>query len=377
MRLIVAGLLVLLLMPLVRAAPPPADDAALEARMLAEVKRRLAAKDARTRAWGAHLVARYRLGAVDDLVEILREQARLPVAQRDEWLCAAALDGLVRVEADLPSDLLLAHARGALLSPVLALIADDWVGENAARLPLFERLDEAGPDDAWVAAGSLCRDARERRFAAAVLRRFAPTIDVHVRDSRPRRPSCGGPAPRPAEVPPPPMAVVPLPEKWPPIGRYVLHRDRAPVGSRLLVEGPPPLLVRRVLPEGGRYRFPVSPPVDRQAIRGRWLFLLAHPWEPHVPRLGGRSITVRWKGNQPTLRVARRAADELEDDLGRVIRKLLKEGFLRDVDLASTPVRIRVRFHDERARRGVPLPPDESRLLWGRDRASRVKSRID
>jgi hypothetical protein len=60
-----------------------------------------------------------------------------------------------------------------------------------------------------------------------------------------------------------------------------------------------------------------------------------------------------------------------------VIRKLLKEGFLGDVDLASTPVRIRVRFHDERARRGVPLPPDESRLLWGRDRASRVKSRID
>lgn len=145
----------------------------------AEAARLLNSGENRERAWGAYLVGLNALkGQTPSLVSILRDESLSGGGPSESVVRQAALDSLIQLDAEVPSDVLLplyAHSP----NEVLILLARSPQENRDALLALFT--DDESPAR-WFAAGNLLAEVRAPGFAARLLAGLKIRASVYVFD---------------------------------------------------------------------------------------------------------------------------------------------------------------------------------------------------
>ncbi|HEX8290926.1 MAG TPA: hypothetical protein VF570_04170, partial [Pyrinomonadaceae bacterium] len=208
----------------------------------AEAARLLKSQGNRERAWGAYLAGAHGLMEHAPLLVGLLEDPNIVSGGWEESVVRqAALDALIRLDAEVPAEKLL-PLYGSSPDEVVILLAR--VPKQNAR-ELLSLFNENIPDARWAAVGNLLADARARGFAARLLARLKVSASVYVYDSEGDRgygggcgygSGCG--------------VAAHTPEGFPPVGYYSLSTTQAR-GAVVLAPGRHTVYyVRRPAPDG-------------------------------------------------------------------------------------------------------------------------------
>jgi hypothetical protein len=149
-------------------AAPPAD--AIEKAVVTQL---LATNDPRQLAWGAYLAGNYQQkSAIPAIILLLR------FANADVQL--AAIDALIRLDADVSEEDLSAFLKTNQVDPVLVLLARDPKKHGDF---LMRMLDRQLDDTDWVAVNSILSMAPPPGFAARLLREWTLHFHIQVWDN--------------------------------------------------------------------------------------------------------------------------------------------------------------------------------------------------
>ncbi len=194
------------------AAPPTplstVGDAASEAARL------LKSQGNRERAWGAYLAGAHGIKENASLLVSLLEDPNVAAGVWEEAVVRqAALDALIRLDAEVPAEKLL-PLYAASADEVVILLARTPKRNERALLSLF---NEELPDARWAAVGNLLTETHAQGFAARLLSGLKVEANVYVYDWEGNRGyggngggggACGG--------------SFHTPQGFPPVGYYVL-----------------------------------------------------------------------------------------------------------------------------------------------------------
>jgi hypothetical protein len=336
--------LALAVLALLAAASPgrtPADG---------EVPARLDSEVPAEIAWGAYRAgSRGRVDQVPRLIELL-----LPRPERNttEWAYVrrSVLDALIRLEVDVPAEVLLPHAT-RFREPVLILLARDPARNQAALLAIFERgYRGRAIDPVTVAAGNLLAGAKSPHLAARLLPLGEMKLLISVRDDGSSMGIGGGISAGAGS------GRLHPPEGFPPTVRYRLNGRNEP-GSMLVAEGRYPVYSRRLETAPGTRRIR-SGGFARMLLRSD----LAPAW---LGQLLGRGLDLRasdcenvqWSDAAGFLRDASALRDAKLTAYWKALEDLV-EAKLLDVETArAAPPRLKVTIRDDRKTSKEPLPP--------------------
>ena len=246
-------------------------------------------------------------------------------------------DGLIRVEASLPSRTLVdTGAAGDTLLILLARRAEEH------RQALFELLDGSTGDGAWEMTARLLMTLGTPRAVARVAEELRCDVEVVVGDTeggRTVRSSRGvacGPLPRPEGFPPPP---------------------RYRPGAVVLAGGPLPVYVRRYEPTGMVCRpFREDPGSSRARLSAKLLSLLAGDGVEPAPRTY-RLVSIAYESDEAYVAEAERVVAEIRAGHAALLDRLVERGHLTAEERAGLAPPIELEVEDLRADRTRALPP--------------------
>jgi hypothetical protein len=333
------------------APAPPRSDAPSFARRedaSAEAARLLKSRENRERAWGAYLAGAYGLKEHAPLVVgLLEDQGVASGGWEEAHVRQAALDGLIRLDAEVPAEKLLPlypHAP----DEVVILLARSPEKNAAALLTLFE---EETPDARWVAVGNLLAESRAKGFAARLLAGLEMRATVYVYDSKAERGynggggGCGGNGSRHFEL---------TPEGFPPAGRYSLTTSGVR-GAVVLTQRRHAVYYVRAGSERG-YLPDCVCDVVRDAYRAEYLADLLGTTEED---LGLEAYAFHEVVCRDT-RECRRALAALRDETARtyagVLERLVGAELLDPSEASGLKPDLTLHLYDERDRKTSPLP---------------------
>lgn len=315
------------------AQPPivsPTND--IEQRVVAGL---LASPDPGQQAWGAQLAGNYgQAKFVPDLRKLL--VGTHPDVQLQ------ALDALIRLNAEVPSDELLliwpTHR-----TPVLILLARA-AQENLEVLRSLTK-EELDPKE-WVAVYNLLVSNKAPGIAAELVGALKVRVTVTVRDSAEVGPgygageggsiaSCGGIGFRPG---------------FPPLHLYVLA-DRAQPGDVVLAPGRHPIHYRRQQTGSSSYSS-----IDRNAYRYDYLADLLMTQPEYLPLRREVSRAVDWKGADEYLAELQAARQQVEADFQSLVRKLKERDLVTSRETDGLKPKVDFEIFDGRANQQPPLP---------------------
>lgn len=330
--------LVLLAWQPLRAQPPivsPTDD--LEQRVVAGL---LASPDPAQQAWGAHLSGNYGQSKfVPDLRQLLA--ATHPDVQLQ------ALDALIRLNADVPSDELLllwpAHR-----TPVLILLARAFT-ENQEVLRSLTKQD-LDPKE-WVAVYNLLVSSKAPGVAADLLADLKVQITVTVHDAPNAGPGeggsmgggvsrCGGIGFRPG---------------FPPLYVYVLA-DHAQPGDVVLAPGRHPICYRRQQNPSDS-----SSSINRNAYRFDYLADLLLTQPENLPLRPQVTRAVVWKGAGDYLAELEAARQQASSGFQSLVRMLKERDLATSGETDGLKPQVELTVIDQRANQQPPLPTEPTR----------------
>ena len=151
--------------------------AALTVEASAEAGRRLKSRGNRERAWGAYLAGAHGLKEQAPLISGLLEE---PDAAAGGWeqsvVRQAALDALIRLDAEVPAASLLPHYQSSPDEVIILLARSPQVTWQA----LLSIFAEEMPTRHWLAVGNLLAGARAPGFAARLLEGLKVEAAVYV-----------------------------------------------------------------------------------------------------------------------------------------------------------------------------------------------------
>lgn len=313
----------------------------------AEAARLLKSKENRERAWGAYLAGLCGLkGEAPSLVSILEDETLSAGGPEESAVLQAALDALIRLDAEVPAEALLPlYERAA--DEVLILLARSPERNRAALLTLFK---EETTNVRWLAAGNLLAQTRAPGFAARLLGGLKIQASVYVYDRGGEHEMAGsgmngggGCAGGGND----------LRGELPPVGYYSLD-DVAARGAAVLANGPHVVYYRR-----GSYRSScpsLADWFDRDWMRVEYLGdLLRHGKEAtDFEQSFWHEVVCRdAKQCRDALAGAR---DEIRRAYGATLRRLLEENLLDGAEAAQLKPDITLDVTDARDRKSFPLP---------------------
>jgi hypothetical protein len=315
----------------------------------AAVVRDLASNDPRVVAWAAYRAGEARrTETVAALIDALASaRVRSPGL---EWGAVrdTLLDALIRLDAQPPADVLMAHYE-ARSEAVLILLAEPRGGRDAALLGLLKH--ESGI--LWYAAAGLLLENEAPGLAAELLRGLRLTLEVTVTDGSEGLAMGGG------SVGGIGCGVLHPAKGFPPIGTYSFWE--IPVrGAVVLNGGPRPIYYTRQacaadagIPGSGHRSLIGGPTAeDRLAL----LDALMDHW---LPVKAVEPLTIRWTTPQAYRRRVVAARAELARDAASLIDIAKQEGRLTPREAGSLRIAIDVRVRDERSLKRAPLPAIE------------------
>lgn len=311
----------------------------------AEAGRLLRSGDTRERAWGAYLAGLHGLNdEAPRLVEMLADPALAGGGWQEARALQAALDALIRLDAEVPAETLL-PLRQSSPDEVFILLAREPRQNRQALLSLFA--DEA-PDPRWLAAGNLLAETRAPGFAARLLAGLKIEARVYVYDSEGDHGYNGGGGCGSGGG----GRVFRSPDGYPPVFYYFLTTANArgavvaAPGRRTVYYG------RSTSPSGGEYgcglprdEYRVGYVAELLGTTREFLKLEARPSREVVcrdaPQCGRALAAVR---------------DEIVGAYAEALRQLLDAGLLDAAEAAESKPDITLRLHDSRERTRFPLP---------------------
>jgi hypothetical protein len=146
----------------------------------AEAARLLKSDDLKERAWGAYLVGLHGLkDQTASLVSILEDEKLNTVYWQEAFVRQAALDALIRLDAEVPAEKLLPLYQSSP-NEVVILLGRDPKKNELTLLQLFD--DGDAPDARWLAVGNMLAASRTQGFAARLLGGLKIEASVYVYD---------------------------------------------------------------------------------------------------------------------------------------------------------------------------------------------------
>jgi hypothetical protein len=323
-------------------APPPFGEA--------EAARLLKSQGNRERAWGAYLSGSY--GAKEHaplLVGLLEDQALAAGGWEESVVLQAALDALIRLDAEVPAEVLRALPQ-QFADEVLILLARSPEKNQDALLEIFAGLDDgAHSGGRWLTAGNLLAVSKARGFAARLLGGLKVEAFVTVLDGDISHGSgsgyggggcgCG--------------AAFQQNTGFPPVGYYGLTGDGSR-GAVVVAPGRRPAFYLRSLNQGGRSCYLVPPPAD--IVRVEYLAALLDTTEGALGFDARPSFTVVCKETRQCRRELAGVRGRIGQSYAAVVGSLVGKGLLDGVADAPASPPMTFTLYDERSRKTFPLP---------------------
>lgn len=312
----------------------------------AEAARLLRSQVNRERAWGAYLAGAHGMKEHVSLLVGLLEDPNVAAGGWEESVVRqAALDALIRLDAEVPAEKLL---------PLYAASADEVV-ILLARAPkqnereLLSLFNEGVPYVRWAAVGNLLTEARAPGFAARLLSGLKVEASVYVYDWEGERGYggnsgcgglCGGPSP--------------TPEGFPPVGYYSLHASGGR-GSVVLAPGRHTVYYARALQPDtcGGYS---DSKLARDGRRVEYLAEMLGTTEEDLNLDVRPSREVVCTDARQCGRALNALRDELVGAHTKVLARLLEAQLLDPAEAAELKPDITLQLNDARDRRKFPLP---------------------
>ena len=313
----------------------------------AEAARLLNSFDNKERAWGAYLVGLHGLkGKTRALVSILEDESLNGGGLEASAVRQAALDALIRLDAEVPAEALLPLYQSAP-DEVLILLARAPDKNQPALLTLF---NEDARNVHWLAAGNLLLASRAQGFAARLLESLKIHASVYVYDREGEHDlsgsgfngggGCGG-------------GGTGLDREFPPIFYYALDNS-AYRGAIVLATGPHVIYYTRAL-------YPSSCPssadwFDRDWMRVEYLEELLRGDKAVADFKSAFWQEVVCKDERQCRKALAGVRDEITRAHGALLRKLLDESLLDGAEAARLKPDITLDISDRRDRKSFPLP---------------------
>ncbi len=292
-------------------------------------------------AWGAYLAAE---GQQKDLIPAI-----LPLLKLDNsGVRLAAIDALIRLDADVPEEDLAPLLSGYWLDSTLILLSEDPKKHASFLMSLLDREMEGRQ---WDALNSILLAAPPPGYAARLLRDSSLRFTVCVQFENPcpgRMVIDGVPSlRRPPESPP----------GFPPQSLYMVGDEAQGVPSSLATGSHPVTYART------GYRTPYAVtfnlPAERDADRWLYLTLLAG----QGAKMPDSIQVFSWISPTHFQADAAQFLGSVNNVVSRVRQALLARGFLTAQEARSAP-KLEVQMLDQRANYPGPLPP----IAWKLDR---------
>lgn len=314
----------------------------------AEAARLLKSPGNRERAWGAYLAGAHALKEQTSLVvELLEDPNSIAGGWEEGVVRQAALDALIRLNAEVPAEKLL-PLYASSPDEVVILLARAPKRNEQELLSLF--IEEI-PDARWIAVSNLLAEARPPGFAARLLSGLKVVGEVYVYDSEGERGygGCGGGSGGGC-------GAVHMPEGFPPVGYYTLgtYTYRNAV---VFAPGRHTVYYLRSLSRGacggggfsgdwvGRDERRVEHLADLLGTTEEELKLEARPFREVV-----------CKEAQQCRRALAAVRDEMVGGYAETVKRLLAAGILDPAEAVELKPDITLHLTDLRARKPFPLP---------------------
>lgn len=316
----------------------------------AEAVRLLKSEGHRERAWGAYLAGARGLEEHAPLLVALLEDPRLAAGGREAALVRqAALDALIRLDAEVPAEVLRALPRGFSDEAIILLAKSP--GENqAALLEIFAGLDDSAHAGAhWLAAGNLLAGVKARGFAARLLGALKVEADVAVLDADVShglgRGYGGGGCGCGASYGPD--------TGFPPVSYYGLTGEAAR-GAVVVAPGKRPVFYLRAMSPSRNGCHTLPPPAD--VVRVEYLAALLDTTGSGLGFEALPSFTVICKDTRQCRRELAGVRVKVEQAYAAVVGRLVEKSLLDGVGDAPASPAMTFTLYDERRRKTFPLP---------------------
>jgi hypothetical protein len=310
-----------------------------------EAVRLLSSQGNRERAWGAYLVGAHGLREHAPLLVSLLEDPNIAAGGWEEGVVRqAALDALIRLDAQVPAETLLALSGYAPDEAVILLARAPEMNQQAL-LSLFM---DGSPVARWLAVGNLLAGARAPGFAARLLAELKIEASVYVYEREDLRGygagsngGCG-------------CGVETGPEGFPPVSFYELTTGdmRGAVlvapGRRTVYYVRTPWRGCRGGPGGGR----------RDDMRVEYVAELLGTTEGELKLEASPFREVVCQDERQCRRSLAALRDEVVGGYADALKRLLDAGLLDQAEAAGLKPDITLRLNDWRDRRPFPLPSD-------------------
>lgn len=317
---------------------PPAPFSAAEAEPL------LKSQGSRERAWGAYLAGAHGLKEHTPLLVGLLEGPNVAAGGWDEtFVRQAALDALIRLDAEVPAETLLALRHSSPAEAVILLARDPRQNRQA----LLSVFGDATPAAGWLAAGNLLAEMRAPGFAARLLAGLKIEAVVYVYDSEGDR-AYGGSGGGHGYG----CGVEPTPEGFPPASFYQLTTTGMR-GDVVVAPGRHTVYYRRT-PWRGSGDGPG--PARRDGHRVEYVAELLGTTEGDLKLEANPSREVVCGEERQCRRALAAVRDEVVGGYADALRRLLDAELLDPAEAAELKPDITLRLEDLRDRRPFPLP---------------------
>lgn len=311
----------------------------------AEAARLLKSQGNRERAWGAYLAGAHGLKGQAPLVAGLLEDPNVVSGGWEEGVVRqAALDALIRLDAEVPADRLLPLYASSPDEVIILLAAAP--SKNAREL--LGLFDEEAEDERWAAVGNLLAEARAPGFAARLLAGLKIAAWVYVYDSEGERGyngggggGCGGGG-----------GYTQLPEGFPPVGHYALTLSGRR-GAVVVAPGRRKVYYVRTLARGGGAG---CVPLTRDESRVGYLAGMLGTTEKELGLEVRPLREVVCKDARQCGRALAAVRDEVVGAYAGALGRLLDAELLDPAEAAGLKPDITFYLNDSRDRRTFPLP---------------------
>ncbi|MDQ5839097.1 MAG: hypothetical protein M3379_20145 [Acidobacteriota bacterium] len=309
-----------------------------------ESARLLKSQENRERAWGAYLAGANGLKEQSAALVELLSDSNLGGGWEESLVRQAALDALIRLDAEVPSEKLLPLYQSSP-EEVVILLARSPEQNRQALLPLFVA---DAPSVRWLAVGNLLAETRAPGFAARLLQELKIEASLYVYDregghdySMGGGGGCGCGRGVSREEGFPPISYYQLteaPSRGATViapGRHVVYYTRSPFANC-----------------GGSY---ISDS-ERDRLRVEYLAGLLNTTEEDL-KLDARPFReIVCRDARECRRAVAAVRDEIEGSHAALLRRLLEENLLDASEASGLKPDITLDINDSRDERSFPLP---------------------
>lgn len=314
----------------------------------------LVSEDVRLQTWGAFLAGQYRLTA---LLPQLVAYFPLPsieatLSDAQECLYRSLVDSLIRLDADLPADMLIQLYQRYPDESVI-LFAKSPQDKLQSLLTLF---NQRMPPLRWQAIGNLLAEARVPGLAGLLMKQMEEiNVSIAVWENAGGIGCGGGGGYGTTDRR--------VPDGFPPVALYMLTYQQEHT-TGVVAPRPHPIYYRRwAFEPGDRFRVGSEGMVwdshygdGRDDCRFAYLAMLLGERVEDVKFDSKPDREIKWSGPGDYLIYVESVCAQVLEQYDDLVMRLAAFGLLSHSEYASLNARVHLRINDQREDRGIPLP---------------------